>query len=90
MSISPCDAVPILKRTGKFQPGPEINATIVQSQNTLTSNELLLKLKYFLVGQTLLDFLALHSNDPASGKITKYEFVFFRPEQSPMSKPVAP
>ena len=39
--LSHCDAVPILKRTGKFQPGPEINATVVQSQNTLTSNELL-------------------------------------------------
>ena len=46
MSISPCDAVPILKRIGKFQPGPEINATIVQLQNTLTSNELLLKLVF--------------------------------------------
>ena len=46
MSISPCDAVPILKRTGKFQPGPEINATVVQSKNTLTSNELLLKLVF--------------------------------------------
>ena len=31
MSFSPCDAVPILKRTGKFQPGPEINATVVVS-----------------------------------------------------------
>ena len=46
MSISPCDAIPILKRTGKFQPGPEINATLVQSQNTLTSNELLLELVF--------------------------------------------
>ena len=32
MSISPCDAVPILKRTGKFQPGPEINATEVVTE----------------------------------------------------------
>ena len=29
MSISPYDAVPILKRTGKFQPGLDINATVV-------------------------------------------------------------
>ena len=27
MSFAPCDAVPILKRTGKLRPGPEINAT---------------------------------------------------------------
>ena len=32
MSISPCDAVLILKRTGKFQPGPEINATVVVTE----------------------------------------------------------
>ena len=32
MSISPCDAVPILKRTGRFQPGPEINATEVVTE----------------------------------------------------------
>ena len=64
MSISPFDAVPILKRTGKFQRGPEINATLVQSQNTLTN-------KSFLVGQNLLDFFwALFFNEPASGKIT--------------------
>ena len=32
MSISTCDAVPILKRTRKFQPGPEINATVVVTE----------------------------------------------------------
>ena len=88
MSISPCDAVPILKRTGKFQPGSEINATVVQSQNTLTSNELLLKLFFPCWSKSFRFFWYL--NEPASGKITKYEFVFFRSEQSPKSKPVAP
>ena len=43
MSISPCDAVPILKRTGKFQPGPEIfnkcnSSGQYWSQHTLTFN----------------------------------------------------
>ena len=32
MSISPCDAVPILKRACKFQPGTEINATVLVTE----------------------------------------------------------
>ena len=67
MSISPFDAVSILKRTGKFQPGPEINATVVVTEyiNLL----LLSKLVFPGWSKSFSIFWALYLNEPDSDKL---------------------